>query len=311
MVTATLDLASVTDALLSELTLAFDNSPLWTVNGGTEPKFTLRINGLPFDLARKETDSQLNLALLHAGPNPSYRNMTRRGPDGLDLPLAPAALTLTYALSAFSGKDYVREQQAMGIAIGWVLANPVQRLTVAGNPPRQVEYSLTLETASLEEMSRMWQALSGAMRLTALIKVGVVFLGPDPAAPDPQDPPTRVGLIAAAADNVRAEPALLAASEPVVVADPDPEAPWRPGQTIIVAGLGLDGPERLFLSPEDDSAVFDVTGWASERRRSSLRLTLPAGPGAPPAGAPAAGRYRLRVGAAPHTGVSIPVEIGA
>ena len=205
----------------------------------------------------------------------------------------------------------MREQQAMGIAIGWVLANPIQRVTVAGNPPRQVEYSLTLETASLEEMSRMWQALSGPMRLTALIKVGVVFLGPDPAAPDPQDPPTRVGLLAAAAGNVRTEPALLAASEPVVVAEPDPETPWRPGQTIIVAGLGLDGPERLYLSPEDDSAVIEVTAWASERRRSSLRLTLPAGPGAPPAGPPAAGRYRLRLGAAPHTGASIPVEIGA
>ncbi|RYY31984.1 MAG: DUF4255 domain-containing protein, partial [Sphingomonadales bacterium] len=194
MATATLDLASVTDALVTELTNAFDNSPLWTVNGGTQPKFTISINGLPFDLGRKETESQLNLSLIHAGPNPSYRNLTQRGAGGVELPLVPAALSLTYAVSAFSGKDYVREQQAMSIALAWISANPIQRLTVAGVPPRQVEYSMTLETASVEELSRLWQAMSGAMRLTALVKVGVVFLGPDPAAATPQAPPTRMGL---------------------------------------------------------------------------------------------------------------------
>jgi hypothetical protein len=311
MANATLDLASVTDALLSGLTSAYENSPLWTVNGGTEPKFTLQINGLPFDLARKEADSQLNLSLIHAGPHPSYRNLTQRGAGGVELPLVPAALTLTYALSAFSGKDSVREQQAMGIALAWVLGNPLQRLTVAGTPPRLVEYSLTLETTSLEEMSRMWQALSGAMRLTALVKVGVVFLGPDPAPAVPRDPPARVSLAAAPTSNVRAEPMLLVASAPVFVLDPEPRTPWQPGQTILIGGLGLDGTERLFLSPEDDSSVLDVTAWASQRRRNSLHLQLPIGPGAPPAGPPAPGWYRLRIGAAPHTGASIPVEIGA
>lgn len=311
MIPATLDLASVTDALVGKLSDAFDNSPLWTVNGGTEQKFTLKINGMPFDLARKETDSQLNLSLIHAGPNPSYRNLTQRGAGGVEQPLLPAALTLTYAVSAFSGKDYVREQQAMGIAFAWILGNPIQRLAVAGAPPRQIECSMTLESTSLEEMSRMWQALSGAMRLTALIKVSVVFLGPDPAVAAPQDPPDKLGLAIGPAGVVTASPQLLVATEPVLVVDGKPRSPWQPGQTIIVAGLGLDGVELLFLSPEDDSSVVDVTGWASDRRSNSLHLRLPTGAGAPPAGPPAAGPYRLRIGLAPHTGASIPIVIGA
>lgn len=311
MATATLDLASVTDALVAELTAAFDNSPLWTVNGGTQAKFTIQINGMPFDLARKETDSQLNLSLIHVGPNASYRNLTQRSSSGVEVPLVPAALTLTYALSAFSGKDYLREQQAMGIALAWVLGNPIQMLTVAGSPPRLVEYSLTLETASLEEMSRIWQAISGALRLTALLKVGVVFLGPDPAVPNPQEPPNLMGMGVGPADNVRAAPLLLVATEPVDVLDPKPETPWQPGQTILVAGRGLDGPEKLFLSPEDDSTVVDVTTWVTARRSNSIHMLLPIGAGAPPAGPPAPGRYRLRIGAAAHTGASIPLEIGA
>ena len=311
MIPATLDLASVTDALVGKLSDAFENSPLWTVNGGTEPKFTLKINGMPFDLARKETDSQLNLSLIHAGPNPSYRNLTQRGTGGVEQPLLPAALTLTYAVSAFSGKDYVREQQAMGIAFAWILGNPIQRLAVAGAPPRQIECSMTLETASLEEISRMWQALSGAMRLTALIKVSAVFLGPDPAALAPQDPPDKLGLAVGPTGTVTASPQLLVATEPVLVVDGKPRSPWQPGQTIIVAGLGLDGAERLFLSPEDDSSVVDVTAWSSDRRSNSLHLRLPTGAGTPPAGPPAPGRYRLRIGLVPHTGTSIPIEIGA
>lgn len=311
MVAATLDLASVTDALVQELTDAFDSSPLWTVNGGTQPKFTIKINGMPFDVGRKETDSQLNLSLIHAGPNPSYRNLTQRGAGGVELALLPAALTLTYAVSSFSGKDYVREQQAMGIALAWILGNPIQRLTVAGAPPRQVECSMTLETTSLEEMSRMWQALSGALRLTALVKIGVVFLGPDPAVSAPQDPPDTLGLAVGSTGAVAASPQLLVATEPVLVADGKPRSPWQPGQTIVVAGLGLDGAERLFLSPEDDSSAVDVTAWARDRRSNSLHLRLPSAAGAPPVGAPAAGWYRLRIGLAPHTGHAIPVEIGA
>jgi Pvc16 N-terminal domain len=311
MIAATLDLASVTDALVGELSDAFDNSPLWTANGGTQPKFTLKVNGMPFDLARKETDSQLNLALIHAGLNPSYRNLTQRGAGGVEQPLLPAALTLTYAVSAFSGKDYVREQQAMGIALAWILGNPIQRLTVAGAPPRQVECSMTLETTSLEEMSRMWQALSGAMRLTALIKVSVVFLGPDPVVPAPQGPPDKLGLAVGSTGALMASPQLLVATEPVLVADGKPRSPWQPGQTIVVAGLGLDGAELLFLSPEDDSSVVNVTTWVRDRRSNSLHLRLPTGAGVPPAGPPPAGWYRLRIGLAPHTGASIPVEIGA
>ncbi len=305
----TLDLASVTDALVAALENEVDVSPLWTVNGGPVTKFTINVSGMAPDVARGDGDTQLSIALIHLVPNASHRNRTQRGPDGIVAQIVPIALTLTYALTAFSGRDYVREQQALSLALAWIAANPIQRFTVAAVPPHQIECTLTIETASLDEIARLWQSLSGALRLTALLKVGVVFLGPDPAQLVPAAAPTRMGLLVTPADLQAGAPALLAITEPVTIATGAmPEGPLAPGDTAVVAGLGLDGPEQLFLSPADDSADFDVTSWAGHRRSNSLRLTLPAAAGVPPAGAPAPGLYRLRIGTAPQLGLAI--EIG-
>lgn len=311
----TLDLASVTDALIAALATAIDAAPLWTVNGGPVTKFTITPSGQAPDVARAEGDTQLSLSLVHLAPNASYRNQTLRGPSGIIVPPAPMALTLTYALTAFAGKDYVHEQQAMSVALAWIAATPIQRFTVAATPPHLIECTLTIEPVSLDEMARLWQALSGAMRLTALLKVGVVFLGADPAPLVPSPRPTRMGLAVAPAELAAGTtgPRLLAITEPIGVTatGPMPEGRLVAGDSAVVAGLGLDGPERLFLSPQDDSADFDVTGWASNRRAHSLRLTLPAAAGLPPVGTPPPGIYRLRIGAAPRMGIAIPVEIAA
>jgi Pvc16 N-terminal domain len=277
-------------------------------------KFTITVSGQAPDVARAEGDTQLALALVHVVPNATYRNRVARGPGGHDVVLAPMALTLTYALVAFSGKDYVSEQQAMSIALAWIAANPIQRLTVAATPAHVIDCTMTLESATLDEVARLWQSLSGAMRLTAVVRIGIVFVGADPAPVVPSPVPTKLGLLVSPAEPPFAGgPRLLAISEPLTmtVGAVVNEAPLAPGEAAVVAGLGLDGPERLFLSPVDDSASFDVTAWVSNRRANTLRLTLPAAVGAPPAGAPAPGVYRLRLGAAPLTGASIPLVIGA
>jgi hypothetical protein len=309
--TATIDLSSVTDALIVGLNKAITDAPLWVANGGPTAPFTIAVSGIPFDLARGEGGAQLSLALIHVGPSATYRTQMQRGPTGLTAALAPAALTLTYAVSAFAAKDYVQEQQAMGIALSWILANPIQRLTIAAIPPRQVEYTMTLEPAGIDEIARIWQSVTGALRLTVLVRVGVVFLGPDPAAVVPQPKPDQVGMLVTPADLSAGPPALLTASEAVAVANGLSLAPLAPGQTTIVAGLGLGGTDKLFLSPADDSVSFDVTAWVGPRVANTLHLTLPAAAGVPPAGTPAPGLYRLRIGTAAFTAPSIPLEIGA
>jgi hypothetical protein len=314
MAVGTLDLASVTDALVAALTNAIDTAPLWTVNGGPVTKFTITVSGQSPDVARGEGNTQLAFALVHLTPNASYRNRTVRGPDGLSVMLEPMALTLTYVLVAFAGKDYVSEQQAMSVALAWIAANPIQRLTVAATPAHTIDCTMTLESASLDEIARLWQSLSGALRLTAVVRVGVVFVGADPAPVTASPNPSRIGLVVAPADAMAGSGArLLAVSEPLTMTAGAivNEAPLAPGDVAVVAGLALDGPERLFLSPVDDSASFDVTAWATNRRANTLRLTLPAVGGTAPAGTPPPGVYRLRIGTAPLTGASIPFVVGA
>lgn len=313
MAAATLDLSSITDALISALNTAIGAAPLWTVNGGPVAKFTITVSGQSPDVARDEGDCQLSLALVHLSPNASWRNQTFRGPGGTVSPVAPMALTLTYALAAFAGKDNVHEQQAMSVALAWIAANPIQRFTVAATPAHQIECTLGIESVTLDELARLWQSLGGAMRLTSLLRVSVIFLGVDPTIPAPSPKPTKMGMLVAPTNHVGEGPMLLAVSEPIslIVAGSPTEAPLRPGETALVAGVGLDGPEKLFLSPQDDSSSIDVTGWASNRRANTLHLTLPGAVGVPPAGAPAAGIWRLRLAAAPLSGVSIPLEVGA
>lgn len=305
-----LDLSIVTDALVDGITNAVQVSPLWTVNGGTTAKFNIAVTGMAFDIAREEGEVQLSLSLIHVGPNIAMRNMTRRGPDGISVLNSPSALTLTYALSSFAAKSYTHEQQAMSIALAWLLAHPYLRFT-AGNPAHAVECTVTLTPANVDEISRLWQSLSGAMRLTSLFNVGVVFVGPDEPKGVPAPKPTQMGVLVGPTDPADAGTRLVAAASPSLISSGAALVALAPGKTAIVAGYGLNGPERLFLSPDDDSASIDVTAWASQRTANTLHLTLPAVAGVPPAGAPASGRYRLRIGTAPLTGTPISLTVGS
>jgi Pvc16 N-terminal domain len=304
----TLDLAGVTDALIAALRTAIGASPLWKVNGGPIKEFVIEVTGQAPDVARDIGGCQLSLALIHVAHDAANRNRSIRGPTGITVPTQPMALTLTYALAAFSGKNYVEEQQAMSVALAWIAAHPIQHFTAVAVPAHAIECTLTIESASLDEIARLWQSFTGAMRLTALLRVGVVFLGADPAPVQPVDPPDRMGLSVAPTGALDVSPQLLGISGPVVIATGKAiGTPLVPGATAIIAGLGLKESDRLFLSPPDDGPI-DVTAWATFQPPYMLHLTLPAGPpGAPPISSPQPGIYRLRVGT--KTGPWIPLEI--
>ena len=50
-------------------------------------------------------------------------------------------------------------------------------LAADGRP--KAEFTVTMETQSLDEMSRLWQAASVPMRLSAVYRVSVAFLEPE------------------------------------------------------------------------------------------------------------------------------------
>jgi hypothetical protein len=306
----TLDLASVTDALVSALQLAVDSSPLWGLLPPQVPSIEIEVTGESPDVARAKGHCQLSLSLVHVAPNPHNRNRSLPGPGGIVTPPEPMALTLTYALVAFAGKDYAQEQQAMSAALAWIASHPIQRLTVTAIPMHSIECTLTLETTTLDDIARLWQSLTGAMRLTALLRVAVVFLGSDPLIGPPAKPPSQMGLLVAPTSDLGASPQLLAIAGPVLIGEPNPAVPntrLAPGDRGVIAAIGLAGTETLFLSPLDDPSTFDISTWVTHRGPNILHLKLPAA-GTPPGGTPGPGTYCLRIGSSPDQ--SILLEIG-
>ena len=113
---------------------------------------------------------QLSLYLLHVGRDPYWRNTPRDNPRALTNPQQALSLNLTYLLTAFAEKDFVAEQQAMSIALH---AFHEQPLFHNGGGE---EFTISIEADTIDEMSRLWQAIAVPIRLSSVIKVGVVFI---------------------------------------------------------------------------------------------------------------------------------------
>jgi hypothetical protein len=131
----------------------------------------------------------------------------------------PLALDLFYLLSAYSQNSYLEEQQAMSIALRIFHANPIVR---GGTGVQAWELTLTMEHRSYDELSRLWQATTAPLRLSAVYRAAVVFVEPDagPAAPAV---PTAAGL----------------STGPGVPAAPPAAAPPGPPVTVTVTDTGL------------------------------------------------------------------------
>jgi Pvc16 N-terminal domain len=129
----------------------------------------------------------LNIYLLHVGRDPFWRNTPVQGPRPQLNSSQPLSLNLSYLLTAWCDKDFALEQRAMSIALQTIHANPIvnQTLIIAESLTQWLpkgEFVISIEADTIEEMSRLWQAFTVPMRLSALIRVGVVFI-------DPVDPP--------------------------------------------------------------------------------------------------------------------------
>jgi hypothetical protein len=291
------------------------------------------------DTARKHDGfCHLTLYLLHVGRDPYWRNTPVDGPRPQLNNAQPLSLNLSYLLTAWCDTDYASEQRAMSVALQAIHSQPIvtQKLIVKQALTQYLpsgEFTMSIEADTIEEMSRLWQAITAPIRLSALIRVGVVFIAPDvtplpPPMPSPTvanvsvspEPITNAATITPLLDaggGIAFQPVLPTAAPAQVVATIGPLTVVG-GGSLDVVGNELDQPAaaRVFLSVPGTATEWDVTTpWRQivpppgVTPPGLLNLVLPAsyanpasGLPAPPAATPAPGLYNLTVGStAPNT----------
>jgi hypothetical protein len=332
MAWSTPDLSDITQVLIGLVQTA--------INGSTLPVASIKLTAQSPETARDGADGycHLTLYLLHVGRDPHWRNAPVSGPRPQFNDAQPLSLNLSYLLSAWHKDDFTTEQRAMSIALQAIHSTPIitndiiqQDLLTQWLP--NGEFNISIEADTIEEMSRLWQAFAVPIRLSALIRVGVVFLAPAKPMVAPKLPPTAANL------SVLPEPT-AAATRPLLFAGTGQTLPPTPdnaaaslvtasnGPLIVVggspssiAGNGLTpalAPD-IFLAVPGTATEWQVTSWRQPTSQPNrLDLAPPsayADPASatppPPAAAPLPGIYQLTVGGvAPNSrSNAIPVVI--
>ena len=163
------DLSTITQLLIDNLNTAVLASPQYM-----NQHFLYEVSGLMPAVSRGEGKTVLNLYLLHVSRDPFWRNTPVQGSLAQLNQNQPLSLNLSYLLTSFSENNWPLEQLLMSIAFEYFHANPIYH-------SKTVEFTITVEADTIEEMSRLWQAITVPIRLSALFRVAVVFLAP--AAP--------------------------------------------------------------------------------------------------------------------------------
>ncbi len=314
-----IDLAMITDTLVGLLNTAIANSPVWTeqVNGQTIPKFTIDVNGAMPEAVRDESSCVLSVYLLHVGRDPHWRNTPPAGALARTNPAQPLSLNLSYLISAYANKDFRQEQQAMSIALNCFHQNAIYH-------DQNMEFTITVEADTIDEMSRLWQAITAPIRLSTLFRVAVVFLKPSAAPPTSHPPPSKA-LTFAVGGSLDSQPApqLFQVATTVSWLIPsgatDPESVVgsfsRPvvvgGASLRVGGQLLDQPTAasVYLTAGANGPEWPIAAWrappvppATSVSAEELTLSFPAayaalpGPGVALTGTPPPGIYFLTVG---------------
>jgi Pvc16 N-terminal domain len=176
-----LDLSAVTDSLIDLVKDNWASAPIWAELGLGSPAFTPNFTGLAPDAIRDLGGPQLSLFLYHVESNnaqeATFWTSQMVTSPGQPVRYLPLALDLYYLLSAFSDGSYSDEQQAMSVAMRIFHANAAVRSDSTPDPAWSL--TLTMEHRSYDELSRLWQATTASLRLSAVYRAAVVFLTPD------------------------------------------------------------------------------------------------------------------------------------
>ena len=332
MAWSTPDLSDITQVVLGLVQNAID--------GSTLPVGSIQLTAQSPETARDITDGfcHLTLYLLHVGRDPHWRNTPVSGPRPQFNNAQPLSLNLSYLLSAWHRDDFTSEQRAMSIALQAIHSTPIvtkaviqQDLLTQWLPDG--EFTISIEADTIEEMSRLWQAFTVPIRLSALIRVGVVFLAPAKPTVAPKLPPTAANLSVLPQPATPATSPLLFAGTgqdlPPVSDDANPAQVTATNGPLIVVGGGASSiagsgltpalAPDIFLAVPGTATEWQVTSWRQPTSQPDrLDLAPPsvyADPASatppPPAAAPLPGVYWLTVGSA-ATGTrsnAIPVAI--
>jgi hypothetical protein len=181
------DLASITHHLTVQLTDAVKASPEYQ-----KKAFPFEVSGLMPAVSRTEGNNVMSFYLLHVARDPYWRNTPVQGQRGQLNVSQPLSLNLSYLLTSYAEKNWFIEQYLMSVALEYFHANPIYKSATA-------EFTVTVEADTIEEMSRLWQAITVPIRLSALFRVAVVFLTPQTPPPAQVRPPV-VSTLSVGAD---------------------------------------------------------------------------------------------------------------
>jgi hypothetical protein len=321
---------------LSDITAVLTGLLQSALNAANPSASNIKLYNTSPDAARK-TDGycHLTLYLLHVGRDPYWRNTPVAGPRPQLNNAQPLSLNLSYLLTAWDDVDFASEQRAMSIALQAIHSTPIVTQKVIQNDALsqylpQGEFTVSIEADTIEEMSRLWQAITAPIRLSALIRAGVVFiapavtpLAPKPAPtvanlsvspePTPPPPPPAVSTqppLLFAGGSVSMQAVLPATADPNQIVATNGPVTAVGGSTLVLAGNALNLPDaaQVFLSGPGIATPLDVTAWRQTptlpaSQIDQLWLTLPtayadpaSGLPAPPAALPTPGLFSLSVG---------------
>ena len=262
------DLAHVTYLLITQLTAAIKASPRYVAD-----QFPFEVSGLMPAVTRTDGTNVLSLYLLHVSRDPYWRNTPVQGNRGQLNTSQPLSLNLSYLLTSYSEKNWHMEQYLMSVALEYFHANPIYISSTA-------EFTVTVEADSIEEMSRLWQAITVPIRLSAMFRVAIVFLTPQTPPPEQMRTPVEFSLSMGPDLNLppptpEPEPRLFEVEIQVAYRVP-PNAsdatqvtavPGQPavvaGQSVRIRGSGLDQADAaaVYLSPAAGGSEWPITAW--------------------------------------------------
>jgi len=233
----------------------------------------------------------LTIYMLHIGRDPYWRNMPVAGGMAQRNKSQPLSLNLSYLLTAFCERDFVLEQRAMSIALQAIQANPIMnQLTAPADPMWSVlpggEFVISIEADTIEEMSRLWQAFTVPIRLSALIKVSVVFIEPAAMPVVPYPAPSTANLSVGPENPLAVTPSLADSFAQIFAPAPPDATPAQitstltplagaAGASLAISGSGFVTGTKLFLAARG-VGEWEVTPWITSLTADELLLLLPA-----------------------------------
>ena len=279
-----LAIAAVTAVLKNVLNNGLTEANLASIVGGNVTVSSLPPDRVPISGA---TDpNQLNMFLYQTSYNPGWRNalLPSRNANGDRISNPPLALDLHYILSAYGAQDFYPEiilgygMQALHenavLTRGGITAALSTPLP-AGQPKELLgsqladqaeQITVTPESLTTEEISRLWTALGAHYRPSAAYKVTVVLVQPSRSTS---------GSLPVTTRTLTSIPFVQIAITNIVPATGD-SAPILPNSTLIIQGQNLRGDDTR-LQIDGTEFIPDPKQVTLSQITFPLPSTLPAG----------------------------------